>query len=545
MMSTLKPGDVIDDTYQVERLLGSGGMAHVYVVKHLRMPRKFALKVLQIEVAVRRDFLERFEREAEILATLRHPHIVDVIDRNKLPDGNPYLVMELLEGEDLATFIARSGALSVPVALRIANQIGEALEAAHHVGITHRDLKPSNIFLCKQGHLLNFVKVLDFGIAKLAVSNRAPMTAPAQIMGTPGYMAPEQARGEGHRIGPATDQFALAATLYEMLVGQGPFYRAGDTLFATIERVVHAKPEPLPDPQINASVQRALSKEPENRFPTLQSFLAAVGASTHTVYDMPPLTLRPSALTSLAGESARITVGFTFSRRRLGIFAGALCLFGAALYAGSGLLHSAHSQARDAHSAVGQHPGAAGAIPEPIPAPIPAPTSVVKTENNAQMAATPPEVGTHVDAGSQQAERVTEKPDDPDDQEPSRRNTTVAETDAGPETEDPEVPEPPSGKTAGANRTPKARSPVRVVPSIKPARLGRIYELVEFCNKGILARLPLQDGTLIRLQRAGTLTVVAAPASVIRSGFNECLRQQLAEVAPVLLPEKLTLTIRR
>lgn len=84
-----------------------------------------------------------------------------------------------------------------------------------------------------------------------------------------------------------------------------------------------------------------------------------------------------------------------------------------------------------------------------------------------------------------------------------------------------------------------------MIPSIKPARLGRIYELVEFCNKGILARLPLQDGTLIRLQRAGTLTVVAAPASVIRSGFNECLRQQLAEVAPVLLPEKMTLTIRR
>jgi serine/threonine protein kinase len=154
----LQPGDVVAETYVVERLLGSGGMAHVYGVKHLRMPRKFALKVLQIQAATRGDFLERFEREAEILATLRHPHIVDVIDRNKLADGDPYIVMELLEGEDLATFIARSGALSVPVALRILSQIGEALEAAHRVGITHRDLKPSNIFLCTHGQVLNFVK---------------------------------------------------------------------------------------------------------------------------------------------------------------------------------------------------------------------------------------------------------------------------------------------------------------------------------------------------------------------------------------------------
>lgn len=144
-MSILQPGEVIDDTYQVEHLLGSGGMAHVYVVKHQRMPRKFALKVLQIEAALRSDFLRRFEREAEILATLRHAHIVDVIDCNKLPDGNPYLVMELLEGEDLATFIARSGALSLPIALNITRQIGEALEAAHRVGVTHRESTPPSI----------------------------------------------------------------------------------------------------------------------------------------------------------------------------------------------------------------------------------------------------------------------------------------------------------------------------------------------------------------------------------------------------------------
>src|ERR1700712_4661071 len=189
----LQPGHVINETYRVERLLGSGGMADVYVVTHMRMPRKFALKVMRLEFNTRQAFLDRFNQEGEILATIRHPHIVDVTDRNQLPDGNPYLVMELLDGEDLSTFLTRTGSLSVPVALRICGQIGDALEAAHKVGVVHRDLKPSNIFLSKEGQVLNFVKVLDFGIAKMTSTDKTPMTAPAALMGTPAYMAPEQA----------------------------------------------------------------------------------------------------------------------------------------------------------------------------------------------------------------------------------------------------------------------------------------------------------------------------------------------------------------
>lgn len=303
----LKPGDTINETYRVERLLGSGGMADVYVVTHLRMPRKFALKVVRIQEMVRHDFLERFNRECEILATLKHPHIVDVVDRHQLASGDPYLVMELLEGEDLATYIARTGALSVPVALRICNQIAEALEAAHKVGVIHRDLKPSNIFLSKEGPLLNYVKVLDFGIAKVSAADRAPMTAPAALMGTPGYMAPEQARGDNASVGPATDQFALAATLYEMLMGKPAFHSPGDSVYAILERVIATEPPPLPFPQINLAVMRALSKSPAKRYPSLREFVAAVGATSHTVYGNPSIVVpnTPGSLNQGTGEKTR------------------------------------------------------------------------------------------------------------------------------------------------------------------------------------------------------------------------------------------------
>lgn len=529
-MSILQPGEVIDDTYQVEHLLGSGGMAHVYVVKHQRMPRKFALKVLQIEAALRSDFLRRFEREAEILATLRHAHIVDVIDCNKLPDGNPYLVMELLEGEDLATFIARSGALSLPIALNITRQIGEALEAAHRVGVTHRDLKPSNIFLCKHGGQLNFVKVLDFGIAKQAAQDHTLMTAPAQIMGTPGYMAPEQARGETHRIGPATDQFALAATLYEMLSGHGAFYRPGDTLFATIERAVFSKPEPLPYPQVNEAVQQALSKEPDARFPTLSSFLAAVGATTNTVFAMPVVTLRPSLLNSMAAESTRIAPTLSLSARKLGV--GVMGLSAATLfvYLGWSVSKSTLPTARSMVT------GASQALH---------PSSTIN----------PPWVD----------QRVTEKPavaapsalphpQEQDLRKSDSANHTVVKADPQRAAEDPPKPAASASKDA---------EPVDAAPELEaePKQKSRAvtrFALLGFasaksppavaalqCAKAHLGVLGLESGAVIRLERSGTLTVVSNQKSVHASGFNLCLRQQLSGIPPQLLPMKASIIIRR
>jgi serine/threonine protein kinase len=477
----LQPGDVVAETYVVERLLGSGGMAHVYGVKHLRMPRKFALKVLQIQAATRGDFLERFEREAEILATLRHPHIVDVIDRNKLADGDPYIVMELLEGEDLATFIARSGALSVPVALRILSQIGEALEAAHRVGITHRDLKPSNIFLCTHGQVLNFVKVLDFGIAKMAVPDRAPMTAPAQLMGTPGYMAPEQARGENDRIGPASDQFALAATLYEMLTGQGAFFQPGDAIYSILERVVFSRPAPLPDPQINLAVQKALSKSPDDRYQTIGGFLAAVGATSHTVYSTGGNPILPSSLTGHTGERALARAALRRNVMKLG----AVALGVGVLLAAGSLLHRLPNRTGKTVvvTAVKQpFPLEKVSVPAPIPAPIPAPTPA------------PIPISTPA----------------PTPVEPSQ-------------------PLPPQ------------RFVISGFASKNPAMRATIHT----CAKAHLGHLALVSGTVIRLERSGTLTVVSAPQSVFDSGLNGCLRQQLNAVPVQALPQTVHITVSR
>lgn len=311
----LQPGDVVAETYVVERLLGSGGMAHVYGVKHLRMPRKFALKVLQIQAGARGDFLERFEREAEILATLRHPHIVDVIDRNKLADGDPYIVMELLEGEDLATFIARSGALSVPVALRILSQIGEALEAAHRVGITHRDLKPSNIFLCTHGQVLNFVKVLDFGIAKHLLQSASLATQGQALLGTPAYMSPEQARGQNEQIDERTDQFALALVLYEMLSGQPAFYRKGDLPMATLYRVLYEDPPLLEDEGLRPVIGRALHKQAAARYPSLAAFTAAVLGESEAPRELSMLQPKPVRGSSASALLPLVPIGGAHSHQ--------------------------------------------------------------------------------------------------------------------------------------------------------------------------------------------------------------------------------------
>ena len=310
----LQPGQIIDGMYTIERMLGSGGMADVYIVKHVRLPKHFALKVMRLESGERTRFMERFRREAEILATLKNAHLVEVFDHNEMPDGNPYLIMELLEGEDLSQFLTRSaGPLSAAAALSICNQVGEALDVAHQVGVVHRDLKPSNIFLCQKEAFPNFVKVLDFGIAKQTQAGRTPLTADRSLMGTPGYMAPEQALGRVSQIDHRTDQFALAAILYEMLTGKPAFYVPEDTTYSILNKVVNEHPPPLPQTIINRAVQRALSKNPDDRFPSIKAFLAAVGANSLTIHVAPNA---PEAVRSTVSNGEVTVVSRTFFYRR-------------------------------------------------------------------------------------------------------------------------------------------------------------------------------------------------------------------------------------
>ncbi len=295
-------GHVLDETYRIERLIGRGGMACVYAVSHIRLPRRFALKVITSSIAQGSEYVMRFRREAEILAELEHPNLVTVNDWNVTPSGQPYLVMELLSGEDLAQCLCRTGALPTKIALSIFAQVAEALQVAHVRGIVHRDLKPANIFLCKNGVIPYFAKVLDFGIAKSAQHAGGPVTENLVLMGTPAYMAPEQAEGNVAVIDARTDQFALALVLYEMLTGRPAFYRRGESSMLTIYRVISEDPEPLADERMNRVLMRALRKEAAERYPSVAEFVNAVLDCSPEPLELPERT-DPVAASRAASQS--------------------------------------------------------------------------------------------------------------------------------------------------------------------------------------------------------------------------------------------------
>jgi dipeptidyl aminopeptidase/acylaminoacyl peptidase len=243
--------------YRVVAKLGEGGMGEVYQATDSRLKREVALKVLPADVAGSSDRLARFQREAEILASLNHPHVAQVYGLEE--SGNTIaLVMELVEGEDLSQRISR-GPVPIGEALQIATQVANALEAAHDQGIIHRDLKPANIKVRRDGT----VKVLDFGLAKslaAAVTEVPTLTAISAvgvIIGTPAYMSPEQARGEA--TGRETDIWAYGVVLYELLTGVSPFARPSAT--ETLAQVLTAKPdESLLPPETPANVRRVIRR---------------------------------------------------------------------------------------------------------------------------------------------------------------------------------------------------------------------------------------------------------------------------------------------
>ena len=277
----LRPGVVIAETYEITRLLGQGGMGAVWEAKHLRLPGKRVVVKVLLFGATDATILARFRREAEIGSRLGHPNIVQVLDFNTLPDGTPYIVLELLQGESLASRLAR-GPLPLDQVKAIVTQVGSALAAAHREGVVHRDLKPDNVFLCPTdlgGEVRDVVKVLDFGISKIRGSNTV-LTQDAALLGTPQYMAPEQATGRNDEIDARTDVFAFGAMTFEMLAARPPF--TGDTLAAVIHAIVYTPTPPLAafakdtPPAIVAAVERAMEKNRDARFPDVNSFVKAV-----------------------------------------------------------------------------------------------------------------------------------------------------------------------------------------------------------------------------------------------------------------------------
>ncbi len=260
-------GTLLGSSYRIERAVARGGMGRLYQASHTRLPRRVAVKVLHEPHAQKRDAVRRFEREASALARIDSPHVVPVLDFVRTPDGRGAIVTPLLEGEDLQTVLERTGVTATADAIRIGVEMCRGLAAAHAEGIVHRDLKPSNIFLSRRGDGPPTVKLLDFGVAKLGEED---MTRTGVVLGTPAYMAPEQASGSA-RVDVRADIYGVGAVLYRMLAGRMPY--DGEDAGHVLSRLLAGAPRrpshyrPVPE-ALEAVVQRAMARDPDERFAT-------------------------------------------------------------------------------------------------------------------------------------------------------------------------------------------------------------------------------------------------------------------------------------
>ena len=274
-------GDVVDDKYRIERQLGSGGMGIVVAARHLKLGELVALKFLRLEHAGDSHLGERLKREAQATFRLRSEHSVRAMDVGQLPSGSVYIVMELLEGEDLRSILSARGTLPEKDAVSYALQVCDALEDAHALGIIHRDLKPQNLFLARQPRGTSILKVLDFGVSKLdpARFDAAPMTDPEGAVGTPRYMAPEQ-WGSGTQVDARTDVWALGMILYEMLTGSVPNGRRSAAerqallMAGAIQSLRALRPEVTPG--IEHVVLRCLRADPDRRWRSARRLAVAL-----------------------------------------------------------------------------------------------------------------------------------------------------------------------------------------------------------------------------------------------------------------------------
>jgi serine/threonine-protein kinase len=267
-------GELIAGRYELEELVGTGGMSSVYRAHDRLLERDVALKVLHEQFTADSDYVERFRREARSVAQLSHPNIVTVIDRGEQEDRQ-FIVFEYVAGENLKTLVEREGPLPEEQAVRLTLQIARALGFAHEHGLVHRDVKPQNVLLNGDGQ----AKVTDFGIAR-SLDVKGGLTQTGTVMGTSDYIAPEQARGS--RVDAQSDIYSLGAVLYELLTGEVPF--PGDNFVAVAMRHINEPPpsvrEHRPDvsPRLDAAIRRAMAKEPRDRFGSMDELCAELSA---------------------------------------------------------------------------------------------------------------------------------------------------------------------------------------------------------------------------------------------------------------------------
>jgi serine/threonine-protein kinase len=278
--------EILNGQFKILQKIGSGGMGSVYKASQPAMNRMVGVKILHPKLANRADLVSRFRREARAMSQLTHPNTTKVFLYGELEDGSLYIVMEFLEGKNLNQVVRAEGPMAMERALPILIQVCGALEEAHRGGIIHRDLKPENIFLCQQGGLRDYPKVLDFGLAKVTERQMRPgsviLTQEGMVFGTPEFMSPEQAQGK--TLTPASDVYSLATILYEVLTGKLPF--DAKTAMDYLQLHVSGRPIPLNQrvpgkafpPLLEVVLDRALAKRPEERFASAADFGAAMQA---------------------------------------------------------------------------------------------------------------------------------------------------------------------------------------------------------------------------------------------------------------------------
>ena len=308
---TLQPGTQLGH-YEITSLLGSGGMGEVYRAKDHKLGRDVAIKVLREELASDPERLRRFEQEARSASALNHPNIITIHDIGK-HEATPYIAMEFVEGKTLREMLA-DGPLPTKKLLQLATQIAEGLAKAHSAGIIHRDLKPENLMVTSDG----YVKILDFGLAKLLpeavdfgseeITITKELTRAGVILGTVGYMSPEQASGRplDHR----SDQFSFGSILYEMATGKIAFKR--ETAAQMLAAIIEGEPEPVAKvnpnvpPHLRVIVERCLEKHPEERYESTRDLARELEGLREIPFALPAILTRR---TVLAGVSALVVLG--------------------------------------------------------------------------------------------------------------------------------------------------------------------------------------------------------------------------------------------
>ncbi len=306
-------GETIEGKYALQSVLGKGGMGTVYDAVHQRTSRRVAVKILLPEHAEKPESIARFHHEARVVAAIGHPNICEILDFGRLADGRPFLVMERLEGETLGTLLERRIRLPVGEAVAVAIQALQALDVAHAKGVIHRDMKPDNVFLTARSNGAPLVKVLDFGISKTFGDDRdVELTRTGMVMGTPYYMAPEQARGE-RNLDPRVDVWACGIILYEAIGGRRPFIAKNYN--ALLVEILTAAHRPLIEiaPQIpgglEAVIDRALSKRREDRQPTVAALASALSPYAGELPQRPtgPVRARLDRYVEVGGAQLPVT----------------------------------------------------------------------------------------------------------------------------------------------------------------------------------------------------------------------------------------------